>query len=670
MSFTDDKELEEYRKIMEPPEVGEFEDGFGWKAVAGAVFLGLIVTPATNYLSLIIGQEAGISGAMKWVMIIFFAEVAKRSFTSLKTQELYVLHFMAGAALAHPFSGFLWKQFVARSDYVASLGLATDLPAWAFPRAQAIDALGHHTFLAWHWAPIIALTVFGLVMSRINSYGLGYVLYRMTSDVEKLPFPFAPVGAAGIVALSTDRGEETTWRWRCFAIGGMIGIVWGVVYVCIPMVTQVLLPKRVELIPLIFIDFTPQVSQYLPAVAFDLVINLGAFLTGMIVPFWGVVGGFLGLVITMCANPILHEMGVLSQWQPGMGFIDTRFFNDLDFYISFGMGLTLAVTFSQFFIFLSTTIRNLLKPKARELSHTKTMGEKFGETWRILVTNNKARGDFSIFISLIIYCVSTASWIILGYFLVPGYPWMVMVFYGVVYTPLISYATAKLEGICGRAINIPYLRELTILLSGHKGVDIWFAPMPIQNVGGETVGFRVLELTGTKIISQVKTLLLTLPIVVIASFVTAELLWRMADVPSDAYPWTVRMWPLQLRNWCLMMTSTQAGGSQVLEALHMEYAVWGLATGGGMFLVLSALGLPIMLVFGAVWGLSQTTPGAMWCTMLGALVGRYYFKRKYKDMWLKYMTAILAGFGCGMGLTSMIAMAFNVISRMLSPQKW
>ena len=40
-----------------------------------------------------------------------------------------------------------------------------------------------------------------------------------------------------------------------------------------------------------FLDFTQQVSRILPAVPFNLVINLGAFLAGMIVPFWGVVGG-------------------------------------------------------------------------------------------------------------------------------------------------------------------------------------------------------------------------------------------------------------------------------------------------------------------------------------------------------------------------------------------
>ena len=41
-------------------------------------------------------------------------------------------------------------------------------------------------------------------------------------------------------------------------------------------------------------------------------------------------GGFIGLVITMAANPILQHMGVLSTWRPDMGFIDTTFVNNLD----------------------------------------------------------------------------------------------------------------------------------------------------------------------------------------------------------------------------------------------------------------------------------------------------------------------------------------------------
>ena len=56
MPFTDDKELQEYRDIMKPPMVEDFQDGFGWKTFIGVLFLGFVVNPATDYLSLVIGM--------------------------------------------------------------------------------------------------------------------------------------------------------------------------------------------------------------------------------------------------------------------------------------------------------------------------------------------------------------------------------------------------------------------------------------------------------------------------------------------------------------------------------------------------------------------------------------------------------------------------------------
>jgi hypothetical protein len=189
----------------------------------------------------------------------------------------------------------------------------------------------------------------------------------------------------------------------------------------------------------------------------------------------------------------------------------------------------------------------------------------------------------------------------------------------------------------------------------------------MHNMGTQTVGFRVLELCGTKIISQIKTLILVTPIVVIASLAASQVLWQMAPIPSDAYPFTEKMWELSLKNWCLTMSATMEGGSMFLEALRLKYILWGLGSGSLVFMVLSALGMPVTLVYGAVWGLAQNTPGAMLWMLCGALVGRFYFKRKFKDLWLKYMSIILAGFGCGMGLVAMVAMAFTIISKMLSP---
>ena len=667
MSFIDDKELNEYRDIMKPPEVGKFEDGFNWKTVAGAFFLGFIMMPASEYLGLVVGPEAHIQDAARWVTIILFAELSKRSFKDLKMQELYILHFMTGLAMAMPFEGFLWKQFMVQSDFAKGMGIAQELPWWAFPSAESIGIYGR-TFFTWEWLPVIALTMFGLLISKVDTYGLGYVLYRLVNDVEKLPFPFAPVNAAGIVALSSSRDESQSWRWRSFSIGGMIGMAWALIYIAVPVISETLLQKRIEIIPLVYIDLTPQVSNWLPAFPFNLVLSLGTFMSGMMVPFWSVVGGVFGVVFTMVANPILYKEGILSHWRPEMGFIDTMFMNDIDFYMSFTIGITLSITLMSILIALKYMFTSSTKdPKKQELKTGDDWLIRLKAGWKTLVTNNVERGDFSIYIGVLIYVVTSTTWILLGAILVPGYPWPIFVFYALIYTPLISYATAKLEGICGRAVQIPYLKELTIILSGHKGVDIWFAPIPIQNLGVATVGFRTLELCGTKIKSQVKTLILTTPIVIIASLLASQLLWKMAPIPSDAYPYTQKMWDLILKRQLLMFSATMEGGSIFMEAFQAKWLYWGLGTGSGIFILLSAFGAPVMLVFGAVWGLAQSSPGAIMWQLCGALVARFYFKRKFKDMWLKYMSVILAGFGCGMGLISMVAFSFTIITKMLSP---
>ena len=73
------------------------------------------------YLQLVIGS--GIGPAARWVTIILFAEIARRAHTSLKQQEIFILYYMAGAALASPFQGLLWNQYLVQSDAAKMLGV-------------------------------------------------------------------------------------------------------------------------------------------------------------------------------------------------------------------------------------------------------------------------------------------------------------------------------------------------------------------------------------------------------------------------------------------------------------------------------------------------------------------------------------------------------------------
>jgi hypothetical protein len=675
------RELEEYRHLMLPPDV--FEDGFNWKTVVGAVFLGFVMMPGSMYLGLVVGTGATINAAAQWVTIILFAEVARRSFKDLKRQEVYILYYMAGIAMGAPIFGmgsplqaYLWRQYLVQSDFSQAMGIAQEIPSWYAPSAEQIKAAGP-TFFSKAWIAPIALTMCGVIITRIDSYGLGYVLYRLTSDVEELPFPMAPVGASGITALVTKTTAEggrasEAWRWRAFSIGGMIGLVFGAVYIGVPVVTGAILPKPVQLLPIPWVDFTPSLGKYVSATPLILSFDLGSFFVGMVLPFWAVIGSFLGVVFTLILNPVLYDRGILSNWQPGMNFVDTTYINNIDFYLAFGVGLTVAITFISLGRVFRPLFRSLrlrggegARDAAGEAERRWFAGVKAG--WRRLVTNNVKRGDFSIFIAIGIYCFSSAFWIGLSTWLIEGFPWHFFVIYAVVYTPLISYATAKLEGLCGQTVQIPMVREATYILSGYRGVAIWFAPVPLRNLGVETVNFRILELTGTKIISQIKTLLVTVPIIIVAILIYSELLWKMAPVPSEAYPYAQKMWELQVKNATLTYSSTMEGGSLFMEAWKWKYFSWGIGAGIFAFSFLSTFGLPTLLVFGIVRGLGQSYSGGYVLELLGALVGRFYFRRKFGKMWMKYTPVLLAGFSCGMGLLAMVAMAFTILSKMMAP---
>ena len=53
----DDKELKEYRDLLPPP--SHFEEGFDWKTIIGAIFIGFLMMPGSMYLQLVIGQGIG-----------------------------------------------------------------------------------------------------------------------------------------------------------------------------------------------------------------------------------------------------------------------------------------------------------------------------------------------------------------------------------------------------------------------------------------------------------------------------------------------------------------------------------------------------------------------------------------------------------------------------------
>lgn len=647
----EDKELKEYRDLLSAPE--EFKEGFGWKSIVGAIFIGFLMMPGSMYLGLVIGT--GIGPAARWVTIILFAEIAKRAYTRLSQQEIFVLYYMAGAAMASPFSGLLWNQYLVQSEAARMLGLAEHIPAWVAPQLGS-DSLLERNFFHRDWLVPILLLVGFEIISAVDHFGLGYALYRLTSDVEKLPFPMAPVGALGNMALAESaRKEETGWKWRVFSIGGMIGICFGALYVLLPAASGVVLSEPIRLFPIPWIELTHLTEDFLPAVATGIQLDLGILFLGMVLPFWAVIGGGIGLIITMIANPILYEHGILHRWHKGMGTVDTVFANNFDFYMSFGIGLGLAIAaIGIFHVFFSFRQKHLGPLKKR---------------LRALFRPPPGRGDFSIWIALGIYVISTGAYITLSAYLVPGFPWIFLVAYGFLYTPIISYISARMEGIAGQFVNLPMVREASFMAAskffGYTGIGIWYAPIPFHNYGKATQRWREIELTGTSFRSIIKAEILVIPVVLVASLLFSQYIWRLAPIPSSQYPYAQELWHLQALNTLLLQSATMEGDSPFFQALRLEYMGIGMVLGILTYWGLAALNLPVMLVYGVTRGLGQTTPHGIFLEILGAFLGRYYFMKKYGVAWRQYAPVLLAGFSCGMGLMGMLAMGFTLILRSL-----
>ena len=646
----EDKELQEYRDLLETPE--QFEEGFDWKTVIGAIFIGFLMMPGSMYLQLVIGT--GIGPAARWVTIILFAELAKRSYSELKQQEIFLLYYMAGAALSTPFQGLLWNQYLVQSDAARMLGVTEFIPAWVAPSPES-DSLVERTFFHRDWLIPILLLVGTQIIQRIDQFGLGYALFRITSDVEKLPFPMAPVAALGTMALAeSTEDKKKSWKWRVFSIGGVIGLAFGAIYVLLPTVSGLFLMEPIRLIPIPWIELTGHTEDLLPAVATGIQMDLGLLFLGMVLPFWAVIGGLVGIIITIVANPILYENGILNRWHPGMKTVDTIFANNFDFYMSFSIGLGLAIAF----IGIWHVARSFRK------SDDSSKG-----SLRDLFRPPPGRGDFNFWISIGIYVFSTISYVLLCLWLVPNFPWIFFIGYGFIYTPIVSYITARMEGIAGQFVSLPLVREISFIAGakyfGYQGIEIWYAPIPIHNYGEATVNFRQIELTGTSIRGIIKSEIVVFPIVMTASLLFSQFIWRLAPIPSSAYPFAQEVWHLQALNTLLMQSSTLEGNAAFYQALNIIYVVAGVGLGVIVYSILTLFGLPIMLVYGMVRGLGQTMPHGHLLEVAGALLGRFFFLKRYGAMWRQYAPVLLAGFSCGMGLTGMFAMGVTLILKSL-----
>ena len=206
---------EEQERFEIMPEEAPFEPGFNMKTLWAALFVGFVMLPGAIYLGLVTGQS--MAGGAEWVTLILFIEIAKRTFVRLRTQEIIILYWVAGGLVlmggklgtgadlfGGPFGVLIWDQYLIQSPQAD--GLAEHIPTWVVP-PRGSEALLERSFLHAAWLKPIVILLMAVVLQRINALSLGYALFRITHDIERLPYPMAYVQAGGATALAETSSQ-------------------------------------------------------------------------------------------------------------------------------------------------------------------------------------------------------------------------------------------------------------------------------------------------------------------------------------------------------------------------------------------------------------------------------------------------------------------------------
>ena len=597
---TDDKrqrqyqEINEYRDLLQAPD--HFEPGFTAKTIVGVLFIAFIMTPGQMYLSLVTG--IGIGEAAQWVTVILFLEIAKRSFTTLRRQEIFLLTFVASQLIVRAETGtflqLIWRQYFVGSQEAVRFGLQQKLVdlkfmgyGWFSPPPDS-EAVIERTFLHVDWVLPIALLVIGIIVARVTWFTSGYVLFRLVSDREHLPFPTAPQSALASMALAEESGsEEQSWKWPCFLIGATIGLVFGLVYVAIPALTETFAAKKVTILPIPFADLTPMLGRFVGATPIAISFSLAPIFAGLLLPFWSVMGSFAGVLLFMISSPLLHHFGFMPRWVPGMGAVQTQIVAGVDFWQPFAMGITVAVAIISVTQVIRAGRERREDKAAREGTDPDTCQHpdcRQVAQVRGYCIKHLNRGDFPLWICLTLFFVAAAYPIVLAKTLFPVLVstslLVVILLIAFVYAPIMSFVSARLDGLIGQNIQIPHLHEATVFLTGYRGVEIWFVPWAGSDLGGGAETFRVIELTGMRFTSLLKAELVMVPIVLGASLLYWSFLWKLAPIPSDAYPYVQTFWPQRAFQEAVKYSATsyskmwRAGEELEDEQLAPGHVVW------------------------------------------------------------------------------------------------
>lgn len=609
--------------------------GCTFRSILGIIYAGVILQPAVLWLALVAGLGPG---GINFAATLLVTELALLAGGPLSKQETFIVYLFSFLTLVPAgvtafgdaiFLNLIYNQYFAKE---ALYGFS--IPHWFAPLSS--ETIFMRTFFHPEWLPPILFMLLFTLLFRIADISMALLCREIFIKQEKLPFPLAEVDLQACLTL----GERERGKMHIFSLSALITFIYALIAYGTPILSHAIFGIAATPIPIPWADFNYNLEPVLPGASFGISTDPMSFVFGFILPLPVIISMFASsFAIFFVGNYLMKQWGLWAQWLPGMSVGDAYTQSILHIWAPAIVGASVSAALIPFFArpqILIRAFKSILR-----------MGLKAAEP-----------GEVPPLIFLIAYVISTIATAFLFHYLVPDFPWAIIIFITIIWPLLLSLYTSRGRGETGFSLEVPYIREGLTLLSGYKGIDAWLAPLrgfPSASGGAHVQWLKVSEAIGVKVTDYVKGYFIALAIALVMNFIYTSIVWSMAPIPSYVFPSAQIYWPLSASFFKLWIS----GG---ITIVNPSFIIGGAAIMGILYAFSSILHIPISVI-GVAGGMVTPIP-SITTTLIGGLLRKFLFQRVMgRDWWQKYRAVIVAGAGTGIGVSMGVTGGLAIILR-------
>jgi len=615
-----------------------FKSGLTWRALFGLIIVALLFIPVNIYLNLSTGMF--VTTAAVYVIAILLSEIARYAGNPLSKQEMFIIYATVGAVAISlpPYYWLVYRAFfintpVTYAYSVNGVPLPYLVPDWLCPPLDSNAHLQRTLFQPEWMKPILVTTSF-FFLSFMADLGLSIILSYVTVDVEKLRFPFATIDASLIETITTRESQKM----GIFMAGFHPGLVYGaILYGGFSL--------GAPIIPLPWADLTWFTEKYIPGALVGIATEPTSFIFGLLLPLSVSGTMLLGSVIIWIVlnymftiNPAFFPQWA-NEYHPGMTIaaIYQRTFQRIWISPQFGFALGLA----------GALVILLRKGIARSIVGGLRAGKGGSKHFPSSV------------LAIILYLVGSLGTVALFSFLIPEIPFYLPLLTSLFVSLMIGTLAAYATGEVGFFPAMPWPWQAIVYLTPYRGYSGWVTSpyISLGAPGGASQAIKVSYLTETKPKDYFKAWAVAAVLNVVFGIIVTDSLWRLAPIPSSAYPGSMIYWPLYATSDSLFVTRQIRLDPILIAASSIfSFALYFASN------LLHKIGIPFSAVAFIIGCYTMPTTTIM--TFLGSFVGHYGIRRYIgRERWTAVRGVFSAGILSGIGVFLGIGVSMTLIAK-------